>query len=172
MDKTLVIYYSRKGLNYSRGSIVDLKKGNTEYVAEFIKKAVGAELFEIKTVKQYSEDYTTCTKEARDELNNNERPELQEYLNSISEYKNIVVAGPCWWGTFPCAIMTQLEKLDFSEKKVFSVMTHEGSGLGSSIRTLQNLCAGAEIGEGLAVLGSSAPDSFELVAAWAKKYLI
>ena len=61
MDKTLVIYYSRKGQNYSRGSIVNLKKGNTEYVAEFIKKAVGADLFEIKTVKQYSEDYTTCT---------------------------------------------------------------------------------------------------------------
>lgn len=172
MDKTLVIYYSRKGQNYSRGSIVNLKKGNTEYIAEFIKKAVGAALFEIRTVKQYSEDYTTCTEEAREELKNNIRPDLCEYLTSISDYKYIVIAGPCWWGTFPCAIMTQLEKLDFTGKKVFSVMTHEGSGLGSSVRTLQNLCHGAEIGEGLAVLGSTAPDSFELVSAWAQKNLI
>ena len=36
MAKTLVIYYSRKGQNYVNGSIVDLPKGNTEIVAEFI----------------------------------------------------------------------------------------------------------------------------------------
>ena len=32
----LIVYYSRKGQNYWSGSIVDLKKGNTERVAEFI----------------------------------------------------------------------------------------------------------------------------------------
>ena len=37
MAKTLVIYYSRRGQNYARGSIVNLKKGNTEYIAEFIR---------------------------------------------------------------------------------------------------------------------------------------
>jgi flavodoxin len=45
MAKTLVIYYSRKGQNYVNGSIEDLPKGNTEIVAEFIQKAVGADLF-------------------------------------------------------------------------------------------------------------------------------
>ena len=30
MAKNLIIYYSRKGENYVNGSIVDLKKGNTE----------------------------------------------------------------------------------------------------------------------------------------------
>ena len=172
MKKTLVIYYSRKGQNYSRGSVVELAKGNTEYIAEFIKKAVDADLFEIKTVKQYSEDYTTCTREAREELKNNARPELIEYIDSIAQYQNIVIAGPCWWGTFPCAVMTQLEKLDFTGKMVFSVMTHEGSGLGSSVSTLKNLCKGAQIGESLAILGSSAPDSFETVSQWALKNLL
>ena len=108
----------------------------------------------------------------KDELKNNSRPELTEYIDSISEYKNIVIAGPCWWGTFPCAVMTQLEKLDFTGKKVFAVMTHEGSGLGSSVRTLKNLCRGAEIGEGLAVFGSSAPESFETVSDWAQRNLV
>ena len=68
--------------------------------------------------------------------------------------------------------MTQLEKLDFTGKKVFAVMTHEGSGLGSSVRTLKNLCRGAEIGEGLAVFGSSAPESFETVSDWAQRNLV
>ena len=53
MAKNLIIYYSRKGENYVNGSIVDLKKGNTEICAEFIQKAVGGELFEVETVNEY-----------------------------------------------------------------------------------------------------------------------
>ena len=57
MSKNLIIYYSRKGQNYWNGSIKNLDKGNTEIVAEFIQKAVGGDLFEIETVKEYSADY-------------------------------------------------------------------------------------------------------------------
>lgn len=60
MAKNLIIYYSRKGENYVNGSIKKLSKGNTEIVAEFIQKAVGGDLFEVDTVKPYSEDYTAC----------------------------------------------------------------------------------------------------------------
>ena len=45
--------------------------------------------------------------------------ELKKYLSDISQYDNIIVAGPCWWGTYPCAVFSQLERLDFSGKKVF-----------------------------------------------------
>ena len=61
MAKNLIIYYSRKGQNYVNGSIRNLSKGNTEICAEFIQKAVGGDLFEVDTVKAYSDDYTTCT---------------------------------------------------------------------------------------------------------------
>ena len=61
----LIVYYSRKGQNYWNGSIVDLAKGNTERVAEFVQKAVGGDLFEIDTVCEYSKDYMTCTEEAK-----------------------------------------------------------------------------------------------------------
>lgn len=50
MKKILTIYYSRKGENYWGGKLVDLKKGNTERVAEFIQKAVGGDLFQVDTV--------------------------------------------------------------------------------------------------------------------------
>ena len=60
MSKNLIIYYSRKGQNFWNGSIKFLDKGNTEIVAEFIQKAVGGDLFEIETVKEYSADYYEC----------------------------------------------------------------------------------------------------------------
>ena len=111
MSKNLIIYYSRKGQNYVNGSIKDLKKGNTEIVAEFVQKAVGGDLFEIETVREYSKDYMTCTEEAQEELRTKARPELKRYLDDISEYDNVFVCGPCWWGTFPMAVLTQPENI-------------------------------------------------------------
>ena len=56
MTKILIAYFSRKGNNYVSGDIVNLRKGNTEIVAEKIQELTGGDLFEIKTVKQYDLD--------------------------------------------------------------------------------------------------------------------
>jgi hypothetical protein len=63
----------------------------------------------------------------------------------------------------------QLEKLDWSGKKVFGLMTHEGSGLGSSERDLKRICNGAGVGKCLAVSGSRAEQSEKSVADWARQ---
>lgn len=171
MAKTLVIYYSRKGQNYVNGRIEELEKGNTEIVAGYIRDAVGADLFEIETVKEYPADYMECTEVAKQEQRENARPKLKEYLRDISEYDNIVIAGPCWWGTYPCAVFGQLEKLNFRGKKVFPVMTHEGSGEAKSRSDLRKFCTGAKVGKALAIQGSAVPKAQEAVAKWAKKNL-
>ena len=168
MAKNLIIFYSRKGENYVNGSIRKLSKGNTEICAEFIQKAVGGDLFEIETVKEYSTDYTACTEEAKAELRAKERPKLKRYLDNIADYDNVFVCGPCWWGTYPCAVFTQLEMLDWHGKKVIALMTHEGSGLGGCERDLKRICEGASFGKGLAIHGADASRSESEVASWAK----
>lgn len=170
--KTLVIYYSRRGQNYVSGRIVSLKKGNTERIAELIRAAVNADLFEIETVKDYSADYTACTKESKDELNHQKRPALKHMLDNIEDYDRIVIAGPCWWGTYPMAVFTQLEQLNWNGKHVFPLMTHEGSGMGNSVRDLRTICKGAQIEEGLAVHGSSIPENESRIRSWAEKNLL
>lgn len=171
MSKNLIIYYSRKGENYWNGSIKSISKGNTEIVAEFIQKTVGGDLFEVDTVKSYADDYYACIDEAKKELNEQARPELKKYLSTIDNYDNIFVCGPCWWGTFPMAIFTQLERLEWNGKRVMAVMTHEGSGLGSCENDLKKICTGATFGKGLAVHGADALESENTVASWAKKVL-
>ncbi len=171
MSKNLIIYYSRKGENYFNGSIRNLPKGNTEICAEFIKKTVGGDIFEVETVKEYSENYHTCTEEAKAEINENSRPELKKYMENIDGYDNIFICGPCWWGTYPMAVFSLLERLDFNGKKVFPLMTHEGSGLGNSVRDLRKICVGAEIETGLAVHGADAAKSEKAIEKWAEKGL-
>ncbi len=169
MSENLIIYYSRTGENYVNGNIKNLKKGNTEICAEFIKEAVGGDLFEIRTMKEYAEDYNTCIAEAKEELHANARPKLLQYLGNIDAYKNIFVCGPCWWGTYPMAVFSQLDKLDFTGKKVMALMTHEGSGMGNSERDLKKICKGAEFGTGIAIHGADAAKSQKAVADWAVK---
>ena len=167
LSDNLIIYYSRSGENYVNGGVKTVVKGNTEYCVEYIQRAVGGDIFRIETVKEYPANYIECTAEAKKELNSNARPELKSYLESIEGYDNIFVCGPCWWGTFPMGVFTQLEKLDFKGKKVMALMTHEGSGLASSEKDLKKFCKGASFGKGLAVHGADVEKAEKEVAAWA-----
>ena len=171
MSKILIAYYSRKGQNYVSGSIKNLVKGNTEIVAEYIKKAVGGELFEIDTVKDYPIDYTECTEVAKVEIQQKARPELKNYLENIDNYDKIFLGYPIWWSIPPMAVSTFLEKYDFSGKKIMPFATHEGSGLGGSISYLKKICPKAEIMSGLAIYGSKSKNSESEIANWAKNFI-
>lgn len=168
----LIVYFSRKGKNYWNGSIKNLAKGNTEIVAESIQKAVGGDLFEVETVRPYSEDYYECTDEAKRELSENTRPEIKKFVDDISGYDNIFVGYPNWWGTMPMAMFTFLEHYDLTGKTIIPFCTNEGSGMGSSERDLAEICVGAKIKKGLAVKGTSAADSETAVAEWAEKSML
>lgn len=169
MAKILIAYYSRKGQNYVNGSIKNLAKGNTEIVAEFIQKAVGGELFEIDTVKNYPADYTECTEVAKEEIRQKARPELKKYLPSVDEYDTIFLGSPCWWGQPPMAVFTFLEKYNFAGKKIIPFMTHEGSSLGNTIRQIKKACPNSAVASGLAIHGADAKNSEAEVSDWAKK---
>ncbi len=169
MAKILIVYYSRKGENYWNGSLKNISKGNTERVAEFIQNAVGGDLFEVETVKPYSDIYMTCIEEAKQELREKARPEIKGFPENFEEYDTIFVGYPNWWGTMPMCMFTLLEKFDLTGKTIIPFCTNEGSGMGSSERDLKALCKGAEVKAGLSVHGAEAENSENKAAAWAKK---
>ena len=168
MAKILIVYYSRKGENYWNGGLKHIDKGNTERVAEFIQKAVGGDLFEVDTVKPYSESYMTCIEEAKQELRAKARPEIKAYPNNFEDYDTIFVGYPNWWGTMPMCMFTLLEKYDLTGKTIIPFCTNEGSGMGSSERDLKNICKGATVKAGLSIHGAESAQSENKVAAWAK----
>ena len=135
-----------------------------------LRDAVGGDLFQVETVKEYPKDYYDCIQEAQAEGKANARPELKTYLDSLEGYDNIFVCGPIWWGTYPMAMFSLLERLDWKGKKVLPLTTHAGSGLASCERDLKKLCRGAKVGKGLAVLGAEAAASEGTVANWARKH--
>lgn len=154
--KTLVIYFSHAGENYMENGIKNIKIGNCEIVAFKIKTLINADLFKVEEENPYPVNYRECCNVAKDELLNNFRPRLKNYLNSIEKYEEVIVVGPVWWGHYPMPLFTQLEKLDFTGKKVKFIATHEGSELGSCSEDILKLCEGAKIYKGLAIRGHKA----------------
>lgn len=161
----LVTYFSHTGENYFGGKIVDIEKGNTHILAEYIAEICGADMFEIKPVKAYSHSYTPCTEEAKEELRANARPELAKDID-ISAYDVIFIGFPNWWGTMPMPVWTFLEKHDLTGKIVLPFCTHEGSRMGNSEKDLSKLAAGATLKKGLPIQGSYVKNAKDDVAKW------
>ncbi len=166
MSKTLIAFFSRADENYFGGAMRYIKAGNTEVLVNRMKEMIDADIFKIEMKNPYSPVYMTCIEEAKKDLRENARPELTHYLDSIDDYDTIILAYPNYWGTMPMAVLTFLERYDFSGKTILPLCTNEGSGMGSSERDLQKYTSGAEIRKGLSITGSKASESDEEVKKW------
>lgn len=173
----LVVYFSRVGntdfddtvdaassasLNIENGELA----GNAQILASMIANETGGDLFMIQTEASYPTDYRKTTDVAMDEQRANARPALVTRVVNFENYSTIFLVYPNWWGTLPQPLFTFLEAYDFAGKTVAPLCTHEGSGLGSSVRDMEALIPDATIVDGLAVRGGSAVDSLSTVQGW------
>lgn len=152
--KTIVVYFSRKGLNYVNREIRDLPKGNAEMIAEIICQHQAVDVFKIETVQQYPKDYQACTSIAKLELQEDARPKITDYVHHFEQYENIILIYPNWWGTMPMAVRTFLDMHDLKNKKIYPICTHEGSYMGHSENDLKKYYPQAIIKPGLALRGT------------------
>ena len=165
MSKKLVVYFSHKGENYSKGKIVNLEKGNTEIAAEMISNILNTDIFEIVVEKEYPFNYNECIEIAKKELRENSKIKLKRDID-IKEYDTIFVGYPNWWGTMPMPVWSFLEGKDFTDKKILPFCTHEGSGLGKSESDIKKLTSGTEVLKGLAINGSEVNNAEKQIKKW------
>ena len=161
--KSLIIYFSRADENYFGGEMKYINKGNTEYIAEYVRDYVGADMFKVEPLVPYSKEYEICIKEAKDRVGN---APIKNNLSDISNYEVIYIMSPIYWGTYAPEVETAIKDLDFTGKTVRVVTTHEGSGLGNIINDLKRICVGANILDSIAIVGSQAKDSKSRIESW------
>ena len=159
--KSLIIYYSRADENYGVGYI---DKGNTEYLAEYVRDFIGADIFKIEPVIPYPKDYNTCIEEAKKRIGN---APIKNSISDISSYEVIYIMSPIYWGTYAPEVETAIKDLDFTGKIVRVVATHEGSGLASIVDDVKRICNGANVlDDAIAIKGRDAKDSKSLIESW------
>ena len=122
--KTLVVYYSAQG--------------HTEEVANKIANNLGADVFEIVPVNEYSSedlDWTDSnsrvSREYEDEsLRNVELTSIT--VDNWDEYDTVLIGYPIWWGIAAWPVDTFVKANDFTGKTVIPFCTSSSSGLGQS----------------------------------------
>ncbi|MDP4183830.1 MAG: flavodoxin [Bacteroidota bacterium] len=157
-EKILVAYFSHSG--------------NTREIANQIHKKAGGDIFEIQPVKPYPNDYDAVVKQAQEEQAAHYKPVLKTKIENIKSYDVVFIGYPNWWGTIPPPVRTFLSTYDFSGKTIVPFCTHEGSGLGQSVKEISKLCPKSTILNGLAVRGSDVHKAQNEVSQWLHKIKI
>lgn len=169
MSDKIIVFYSRADENYVNGQLKVLEKGNTEAAAEIIEKLTGADMFKIEQTEPYAKGYNECIEQARSDRNNNARPRLKAYPESLDGYGTIYLGFPNYWGTMPMAVFTFLERFNLDGKVIKPFCTHEGSGMGDSVKDIRKICPAATVEKGLAIRGSQVGKSEKEIEQWIKE---
>lgn len=158
MSKILVAYFSASGV--------------TAQVAKNLAAAAGADIFEIRPQKVYTQaDLNWNDKNSRSSIEMRDaasRPAIEGKADNMEQYGHIFLGFPIWWYVAPHIINTFLESDDFSGKKIILFATSGGSGFGKAVAGLKASCPGAFIEEGKILNGN--PSQKEL-AEFANKYM-
>ena len=131
---------------------------NTRILAEMLAEMTKADLFEIKPTKPYPKEYIPATEVAKQEKEENARPEIVGEPPDVQKYDVILLGYPIWWSDLPMAVYTFLERENFSGKVIAPFCTHEGSGIGSTEQYIEKSTQ-AKVLNGLEMRGSMAQNS-------------
>ena len=119
--------------------------GNTEAVAKQIADLTGGDLAEI----QRKEDYQDLQTDAKEEIDQDIRPEITVSVENVEDYDTIFVGYPIWWDEAPAMISTFLDSYDFSGKTIVPFCTSSSDEIDNSLHIFSEICPDANIAEGL-----------------------
>ena len=163
MSKSIVIFFSHAGDNYSVGNI---EVGNTKIVADYISEITGAAQYEIVTHKYDGMAYTPLINLAKEEANKGELPPYEGTAPDLSQYDTVFIGGPVWWGTYPQVMFTLFKGINLDGKTVIPFTTHEGSGLASCVSDVKREFPKANVTKGWSIYGHEVRTGRTKVEKW------
>jgi len=151
--------------------------GTTERMAKDAAKAMEADIFEIQPVHKYTDaDLNWHDKKSLSSIECNDpksRPAIKAVVSTsgagnsvassnkafdISSYDTVVVCYPIWWAYAPKIVYTFVESQNWAGKKMITLCTSGGSGLGRSGSDLSKFAKGVDFKGGKDFTRGSAAD--------------
>lgn len=151
-NKTLVVVFSWSG--------------NTLAVADRIASDLQTDVFRIEPEAPYTKDYNEMLQIAQDEQAANTMPALAANVQAWDSYSTIYLGFPTWWGHLPQIVKSFLTTHDCTGKTIYPFNTHAGSGFASCLSDLSAACPGADVREGLSLVGDNVSSSTERIDEW------
>ncbi len=129
--KTLVAYYSLGG--------------NTKSVAERVARSLRSDVIEIKTVKEYPDDYDVLLSLGEKEVASGYIPAIRPVEIDWDKYDAVLLGTPVWFGSFAPAMKKFMSIYKWREKVVYPFVTNGGT-IGHVIGDFRKALRGAYIG--------------------------
>ncbi|MBR2594060.1 MAG: flavodoxin [Firmicutes bacterium] len=179
VSKSLVVYFSQPETDKADDMteeednstvVIDGKVlGNTQYFAQVIADATGSDIFRIEPKTPYTTNHSELIAYAKEEQNNDARPEMLKGIDNLSDYDTIYLGYPIWWGDLPMIMYTFLENNDLSGKNVILFSTHGGSGWAGTPNTVKRLQPNANIADdGLSISRDDIQNAEGEILSWVK----
>ena len=145
------------------------RTNNTKAIAEIIHKNVGGTLVALELEKPYPENYQAIVQQVVNENETGYLPPLKTKVDSIQNYDVVFVGFPTWGMKLPPPMKTFLRKYDLKGKTVIPFNTNAGYGIGSSFKTVRELCPDSKVLEGFEMKGGVERDGVLFVIKDEKK---
>ena len=126
--KKLVVYYSIGG--------------NTRAVAERIARTLHADIVEIRTVKEYPDDYDVLVGLGQKEVESGYLPAIHPLDLDFTRYDAVIIGTPVWWYSFAPAVKKFLSCYRWKGRKIYPFATN-GGWLGHTYSDFKKAARGA-----------------------------
>ena len=153
-SRILVVYFSATG--------------TTRGVAEKLAEGLGADLYEIVPAEPYTDaDLNWNDRNSRTSIETDDpacRPAIAGELPDLTGCDTVFIGYPIWWGDVPRIVSGFVEQVDLTDKTLAVFFTSGGSGLGSSMKHLQEQAGAGTWLEGKRFTDSTTVDE---LTSWA-----
>ncbi len=130
--------------------------GNTRTVATRIAQLTDGTLYEIQPATPYTTNYNELAYTvARNELDTDARPALEETDADFSQYDYVFLGCPVWWQTAPMIMSTFCENYSFEGKTVIPFCTYASTGRDATLQKLNDLTSASSHLTGFGTTGNS-----------------
>ena len=123
-------------------------------------------MFRIEPQTPYTRDYDEMLQIAQDEQAANTMPALAANVQNWDSYSTIYLGFPTWWGHLPQIVKSFLAEHDCTGKTIYPFNTHGGSGFASCLSDLSAATPGADVREGLSMMGDNVSSSTGRIDDW------
>lgn len=138
------------------------RTGNTKAVAEIIREELGGKMVSIELETPYPENYDKIVSQVDRENETGYLPPLKTNVEDIQGYDAVFLGFPTWDMQLPPPMKSFLHDHDLSGRTVIPFNTNGGYGVGSSFRTVDDLCPDSQILDGFSTRGGLERDGIYL----------
>ena len=142
------------------------RTGNTRVVAHQIRRAHGADIFEIVPANAYPEDYEATVRQAERESTNSYEPPLRADVPKIRAYSTVFLGFPIWGETAPPIIRSFLSRHDLTGTTLVPFITHGGYGPGNSTQIIARHVPLTRMREALVMRADQERQTLAQVSRW------